>query len=76
MTEAKEQTVSEMVDRVADIIANGIADDLPSEEIATKVIRVMREPTEAMVRACTWPNTDWNSSLEDVWRCMIDGALK
>jgi hypothetical protein len=42
---------------------------------ARAAIAAMRDPTEAMIRACDWPNTDRNSCLDDVWRCMIDAAL-
>ena len=71
--------MSEMVGRVAVVIAEAIdaatAQGDFAKDIARAAIAAMREPTEAMIRACDWPNTDRNSSLEDVWRVMIDAAL-
>ena len=76
--------MSEMVERVARRLleSNGYlwenASEGTREEFeadARAAIAELREPTEAMIRACDWPNTDRNSSLEDVWRVMIDAAL-
>jgi hypothetical protein len=85
MTEAKEQQASEMVERVAVALADADPDDrgLPAgvemapfyRMLARAAIAAMREPTEAMIRSCDWPNTDRSSGLDDVWRVMIDAAL-
>jgi hypothetical protein len=83
-------TISDdMVDRVAFAISGSygcedgadgfrtcVVDYCSCRNVARIAIAAMREPTEAMIRACDWPDTDWNSGLDDVWRCMIDGALR
>jgi hypothetical protein len=43
---------------------------------ARAVIAAMREPTEAMIEGTNYPNTTWDSGDADVWRAMIDAALK
>jgi hypothetical protein len=52
-----------------------VIDYCSCRHVARLAIVAMRDPTEAMIRACDWPNTDRNSCLDDVWRCMIDAAL-
>jgi hypothetical protein len=63
-----------MIDRIADVINRYqyTHDEYP---LARLILQAMREPTEAMIRSCDWPNTDRNSGLDDVWRVMIDAAL-
>lgn len=76
MAEPMEQEAASetMRDRIAHVINRYkyTHDEYP---LARLILEAMREPTEAMTRACRWPATDWDSSLEDVWRCMIDGAI-
>jgi hypothetical protein len=45
-------------------------------EMAKTAIEAMREPTEAMLDGTNYPNTTWDSGDADVWRAMIDAALK
>ena len=71
--------MSEMVERVAKAIKRGIADDLPSADIARAAIEAMREPTEAMLHAGydgLGREAAQYTGPEDVWPRMIDAALK
>ena len=48
---------------------------------ATAVLRAIREPSEAMMKAAEEVATDaWveisNDTIKDIWRTMIDAALK
>lgn len=73
-----------MIDRVAAMIAQGVADDAPSEAIARAVLKEVREPTETMLQAASkaYTNRPLNEirslggALKDCHLAMIDAALK
>ena len=74
--------MSEMVNRVRDVIANAQARGFNGPEaLARLAISVMREPTEAMARVGfeTWQTTGARSDTSqgvDIWRAMVDAALR
>lgn len=71
-----------------EFLCNGMAAELHNEAVARAAIKAMREPTEAMLKAPPAPEDqdglkydpldDFldNWSAEEVWRAMIDAALK
>ena len=68
---------SEMVERVAKVLER-MTDSPPAtyEELACAAIAAMREPTEAMCDAGANDRPGRQQSYADVWRAMIDAALK
>ena len=66
-------------EEVADAIFEACDYALPQflvDRCARAAIKAMREPTKAMIEATTYPATDRDSEVEDIWRVMIDAALK
>jgi predicted RNA methylase len=74
--------MSEMIDRVARELCLALYDKdttfpmVAAQKAARAAIAAMREPTEAMIEGTNYPNTTWDSGDADVWRAMIDAALK
>ena len=77
--------VSEMIDRVADALAEAIdQDSIDYRAMARAAIKAMREPTDEM-RAAVENDDSIQGGLDDcnqhdipdeAWRLMIDAALK
>jgi hypothetical protein len=70
--------MSEMIDRVALIIHDGIVSgDSSWDEMAAEAIKSMREPTKDMVRCgCGWGMGLSETEVTEGWRVMINQALR
>jgi len=73
--------MSEMIERVGRALA-GLEgydyDPFPYDEMARTVIKAMREPTEAIIKAhhLVPEDNDFDQRAADNWRNLIDAALK
>ena len=63
----------DMVPRVARVIADGVRDDMPSDEIARAAIAAMREPTPQMLGAASCIP---HARDAEIYRAMIAAALR
>ena len=67
--------MSDMVERVAAIIAQGVGDDASSEAVARAVLKEMRDPTKRMTDAGIVSNQRVLHNCVGIWQEMIDAAL-
>lgn len=68
--------MSEMIERIAKIISGAPYPSRNSKTKAERILKAMREPTEAMIEAS---NREWDGRMSHrssgAWQAMIDAAL-
>lgn len=65
--------MTEMIDRIAEVLSSGIGKDESSEHIARKILSAMRKPTETML-VVGGKQLDCPRELY-CWQAMIDDAM-
>lgn len=61
-----------MIDDIVMVIAEGVVEDWDMRDTAAAVLRVLREPTDDMLRA----GIELDDATYSAWQAMIDVALE
>jgi hypothetical protein len=64
-----------MRSRIAEAIARSAKAGEDFGGMSVAALKALREPTAAMIEATNFPNTDRNSSVDEIFQVMIDKAI-